>query len=243
MIRIGLLDIGNEASRTFVAAHATDSDYQFTQRYKRYSRRFQSLAGRILLRMMITDVSGNIENTCRINSALQGETLAPIGCNGDSLHLTLSHSHLLVAGAISDLGPIGIDVEYHASKRPFHDIARFAFGRKEAEVVKENGAESFYRIWTLREGLTKALRKDFGFVVNQKDLFHIDQGTKVFKIATKNNEWFCCHQNVLNKYSLALVFPAFVNSESHDKVTAVQQLDLTMFPHEFPSAMAPIIAL
>lgn len=72
---------------------------------------------------------------------------------------SLSHSGGLVALAISEpTFAIGVDIETH-KPRDVISLARFAFGRDEAEALAElpNASESFYALWVLKEACAKAL--------------------------------------------------------------------------------------
>ncbi len=79
---------------------------------------------------------------------------------GRRTHFNLTHSGDLALIAITEIGPVGIDVEF---LRPFKDMARVAsnvFSKVELDELTTTGAEhyldGFYRRWTSKEALIKA---------------------------------------------------------------------------------------
>lgn len=72
------------------------------------------------------------------------------------IFISLSHSHASLACAATRLGPVGIDLEVARPHRDLAGIAGFAFGPKEQSRAAAEGADGFYRIWTLREAIAKA---------------------------------------------------------------------------------------
>jgi 4'-phosphopantetheinyl transferase len=90
------------------------------------------------------------------------------------LRFNLSHTRGMVACAISRGHAIGIDVEAVDRYISFLDIAREYFSDEECKhlngVVSAAQPETFYRIWTLKEAMVKAIGqglslplKDFAF--------------------------------------------------------------------------------
>ena len=71
---------------------------------------------------------------------------------GEEIHFSLSHSGQYAVCAVAD-SPIGVDIEQIKDNRP--EIAGRFFNPDELKYIKD--AESFYRIWTLKEGYLKAV--------------------------------------------------------------------------------------
>lgn len=69
-------------------------------------------------------------------------------------HISLSHSSMMVAVAISFSGPIGVDIE-DWQERDIGAIASYAYGPHEINEVVLEGPPAFYRIWTVREAIAK----------------------------------------------------------------------------------------
>jgi 4'-phosphopantetheinyl transferase len=73
------------------------------------------------------------------------------------LHFNLSHSGSLVAAAVTESGPCGVDIE---EKRNLEDLHRLigSFSREEQNFVRghRSGSSAFWQIWTLKESYLKA---------------------------------------------------------------------------------------
>ena len=69
--------------------------------------------------------------------------------------MSIAHSGALVALAISDIGPVGIDVEDRRRVRDFRAIATSYFSADDATLVERGGAPVFYRLWTAYEATLK----------------------------------------------------------------------------------------
>lgn len=78
-------------------------------------------------------------------------------------HFNLSHGGEWIALALSNAGPVGIDIESHARKNNLHAIARRFFSAAEnaaLDSIEHDDADwlqAFFAIWTLKEAHAKAL--------------------------------------------------------------------------------------
>ena len=77
-----------------------------------------------------------------------------------SAYFSISHSHEYWVCVFSPL-PIGIDIQYRKSSRNELLIARRFFSKEEAAIVENDGTDSFYKVWTIREALGKYLGTGF----------------------------------------------------------------------------------
>nr|WP_294527549.1 4'-phosphopantetheinyl transferase superfamily protein [uncultured Rhodopila sp.] len=82
---------------------------------------------------------------------------------------SLSHSGDMVACGLARIGRIGIDIERIRIGRRILAISQAAFGPAERAAVEFGGAETFYRVWTLREALAKASGAGSGLLVDRVD--------------------------------------------------------------------------
>ena len=71
-------------------------------------------------------------------------------------HVSISHTGSTVVAAASALGPVGIDIERPKPARNLARLAQRAFGPAEQAAVARLGSAAFYRVWTLREAISKA---------------------------------------------------------------------------------------
>jgi 4'-phosphopantetheinyl transferase len=162
----------------FIAAVATAQDRHDSDRFSRPVRRRQALVARALLRSVLARQTGCPAETWRLDRDPNGKPVAHTD-GREPIEIAISHSHQLVTCAITDMGPIGIDVEYCVPDRSFAGIAMTAFGEREHHAVSTGGLETFYKIWSLREALAKASGVGFPLQCSRNDLFAgaPDEGT------------------------------------------------------------------
>lgn len=82
----------------------------------------------------------------------------------DSMFFNVSHSHGVVAIAISDTIPVGLDLEIMREYQD--DLAKFISSDDEYKYIKDN--QSFFEIWTSKESLVKCL--GIGLKTNVKEI-------------------------------------------------------------------------
>jgi hypothetical protein len=121
-----------------------------------------------------------------------------------SIAVTLSHSRAIAACAFSDLGAIGVDVEFRTN-RSFQAIAAIAFGPNEREVVAREGRNAFYRIWTLREALVKASISGIPRLADGCDYFSEAPRMGTWRGVIDNQEWIFRTGVLPNDYAIAVV--------------------------------------
>ena len=96
--------------------------------------------------------------------ALVNRVRAPISFN-------LSHSGIHGLIALAPLGRLGVDVEEYAPRQDVADLCEAVFGLHERSAVASARGNDrirlFYRLWTIKEALIKALGLGFTFDVSQ----------------------------------------------------------------------------
>ena len=111
--------------------------------------------------------------------AIVGDRTVPV-----SFNVSHSDAHGLIAFAPS--GRLGIDVEFRRENRDFDGIAERVFGATERRAVEgATGSDKvllFYRLWTMKEALIKALGTGFSlnpsrFQVPSPMIHEEDSGT------------------------------------------------------------------
>jgi 4'-phosphopantetheinyl transferase len=140
----------------------------------------------------------------------------PIARGKVERHISISHTGLLVAAAVSAVGPIGIDIERRDRVRDFARLAAAAFGSAEVAMVEKEGAAAFYRIWTVREAISKATGDGLPTVVDRQD--RIPPELPNGKWIEGRDNWLLAHDLINDGVSLALA----VRSPSRDAVVAMQ---------------------
>lgn len=106
-----------------------------------------------LLRTVVGELLGTdarsveVDRTCDGCGGPHGRPLLP----GSGLHASISHSEGVVAVAVSDHAPVGVDVE-HLAPRDTTGLARAMLGPGEHAT----GAWDFYTYWCRKEAVVKA---------------------------------------------------------------------------------------
>ncbi len=134
-------------------------------------RRVQRLATESLLLDLMELVSGRPSSELQVTRNQDGKPTLATSDGQSAIDVSLSHSRTLALAGITDLGEIGVDLEYRAPRRTISEIAAYAFGPLEKQVVESFGRIAFYRIWTLREALAKACGIGFPMLIDGRDYF------------------------------------------------------------------------
>jgi len=76
------------------------------------------------------------------------------------LSISLSHSKGVIFLAITKANiSLGVDIEHVSPKRDVSLLSKNFFHPIEVEQIKQGGALAFYRIWTLKEAISKHLKQ------------------------------------------------------------------------------------
>ena len=130
-----------------------------------------ALGHRVLLLDLMELVSGRPSSEWQVTRNQDGKPTLANADGQSAIDVSLSHSGTLALAGITDLGEIGVDLEYRAPRRSISEIAAYAFGPQEQQVVESCGLSAFYRIWTLREALAKACGIGFPMLADGRDYF------------------------------------------------------------------------
>ncbi len=225
MLRYCHCDLSQSNTRSFIEALATAEDQHHAERYKRPARSLQSLAGRALIRALVRQSGVATPEAFEIETSPAGR---PNGRLGNVVFdISISHSDDLVAAALTDIGPIGIDVEHEKTTRAYRQIAERIFGAQEQQSVQQEGSAAFYRIWTLREAFAKARDVSFAEVLAPTDHFGSVKDLSSRQIA--NRPWLFRHQRCGAAYSLSLALTSPTRA-GLDEATAVLQQETLLLP-------------
>lgn len=74
--------------------------------------------------------------------------------------ISLSHSKgfIFIALSLNEMS-LGVDIEHINTKRDMNSLAQNYYHLTEVEQVTERGIDAFYRIWTLKEAISKYLKQ------------------------------------------------------------------------------------
>jgi 4'-phosphopantetheinyl transferase len=121
-----------------------------------------------------------------------------------AFEVSLSHSGPIVLAGITDLGKIGVDLEFQTPSRSISEIAAYAFGQHEQTIVESAGPSAFYRIWTLREALAKACGIGFPMLADGRDYFAQAPKTGTWQSEIDGRRWLFSSGELLGDYAFAV---------------------------------------
>ena len=137
------------------------SEVERLSRYKgkRYREFLQS---RLLLRRALSETLPNALAPDQWQVTERAEQVCLVHQATDAgWHYSLSHSRGMIALAISNSGPCGIDLEHHRQRANITELAHDWFHQSETQLLKSlTGSErtnTFYRLWTMKEAFIKAV--------------------------------------------------------------------------------------
>lgn len=137
-------------------------------------RQRQRLVVKNVILQCIKFVSEQPNNNFEIAAEPSGR---PIVVGRPDIFVSVSHTKTSLACAASMAGPMGIDLETARAGRAFDAMAAFAFGPAEVYRAAEEGPGGFYRIWTLREAISKAEGLGLAQVTDRQD--RVDTGPAI----------------------------------------------------------------
>lgn len=117
-------------------------------------------------------------------------------------HISIAHTGAAVVAAASTIGPIGIDIERRDPERDFNRLTLAAFGPAECAAVASHGISAFYRIWTIREAISKATGDGMALVTDGIDRVPTTMVDGAFVAAAA--DWLVAHDVITQDLSLAL---------------------------------------
>jgi phosphopantetheinyl transferase len=128
-------------------------------------------------------------------------------------HVSIAHSRSIVVAAASAVGPIGIDIEYLDAARDLDRLASAAYGAEERRVVASQGVSAFYRIWTVREAISKATGDGMALVADRLD--RVPASMRDGPFISADGDWLIAHDVVEQNFSLALAVQVASRQKRH----------------------------
>jgi 4'-phosphopantetheinyl transferase len=204
MLAVACAFLGTLESDQLIAGFVTPADHDAVQRHKRPLRRRQSLIGRALLRRMLEREAGLPRQVYSIDYDRDGRPAVRLRGPQLTIDTSVTHSRDRVLCAITAFGFVGIDIEYHSAHRAIERIAEASFGPSERLVVGAAGIPAFYRLWTLREAMAKALGGGLWQLPTHQDFFRPEPSEGLWQSQFGQHRWFFSHRVLRGDYSLAV---------------------------------------
>ena len=126
---------------------------------------------RAALRAVLCNQLGCSNERLSFGSSYYGKPFALVDEAPATLSFNLSHSgkHGLIA--LAPQGRLGVDVEERVARRDFDELSAAVFGPHEQSAIAFargcDRVQLFFRLWTIKEALIKALGMGFSFDVSQ----------------------------------------------------------------------------
>jgi 4'-phosphopantetheinyl transferase len=181
---------------------------------RRVQRRAQRCAANSLLRDLLARDAGYPAGGWQLLADGHDKPKLLTTDGPSSIDVSLSHSRAIVAAAITDLGEIGIDVEYRAPARSIYEIAEYAFGPRERQVIQSGWLRDFYRIWTLREALAKARGIGFPMLADGRDYFADAPTSGVWQAIIDGEQWFFHADELPDNFAIAVAIAPRASMQS-----------------------------
>jgi 4'-phosphopantetheinyl transferase len=135
--------------------------------YRRAEDRDRFVVANALLRLSAADHLGlpevAIDRACSTCGEPHGKPTIP----GSKLQVSVSHSGDWVAVALTELGPVGVDVEEIKHHADLTSMLRYVFSPAELSLLP-TPQDHFYQAWTRKESVLKATGQ--GLRVRMSDL-------------------------------------------------------------------------
>lgn len=219
MVTLTTVSSENAIAESLISKWATSEDYAHVAPRQIHSRRRDSLLARAALRALLAHVTG--ADGWHIDVDVNGKPYASTSTGVAGPYISLSHTQGLVACVISKMSPIGVDVEYWRV-RDFEKLADYAYGPSEREEVAREGVSAFYRIWTLREAMAKAVGAGVMKAFNGRDcIMDAESSAPDYWIM---NKWRLLYRRIQESYSLAI---ALNNAEGDWSEKSIAWIDAT----------------
>jgi len=137
-------------------------------RFDLHRNRF--IAGRGLLRIVLGAYCGNAPARLLFHYGPNGKPQLP----AQRLHFNLAHSEDVGVLAISEAGPVGVDIEHVRTLPEFDELVSRFFCTHEAEqfsaLPEEQQPDAFFNLWTRKEALLKATGEGIGESLNKVEV-------------------------------------------------------------------------
>jgi 4'-phosphopantetheinyl transferase len=177
------------------------------------------LAGRGLLRVILGRYCAVPPERLRFNYGPKGKPELTPGegarPTGGALHFNLAHSEGLGVLAVTQTGPVGVDVEQVRRLLEFRELVGQFFSVREAaefsRLEREQQPAAFFNLWTRKEALLKATGEGIGHSLNRVEVsFLPGEPARVLSLPAEPwaaGEWSLVDLAISPSYAAALALP------------------------------------
>lgn len=210
-----------EHSREKLLAGLSAEERERHGRFRFESDRDIYLVAHVLVRRMLARIAGVAPDSFAFVAGEHGRPEISAPEPAKALRFNLSHTHGLVACAVTRARDIGVDVEYVERKVEVMNVANHVFSTVEvaglAALSGEAQRERFFELWTLKEAYIKAIGKGLSaplraitFDPTRADPVPVRFGPEVADDASR---WCLRRYHVGEAHRMALAIDAEPNAE------------------------------
>lgn len=109
-----------------------------------------------------------------------------------NIYFNLSHSHNCWCIAVCNINEIGVDIEMIQYQTNYEDIIEYYFTKNEQNKInnEKNSIEEFYKLWTRKEALQKAIGKGLWSNINQSDVCRNEVQAETLDLNNKLSRYY-----------------------------------------------------
>jgi 4'-phosphopantetheinyl transferase len=171
---------------------------------RRVNREIQRSGAHSLLRDLLEREAGSPASQYQLVTNGSRKPILLIRDAPTAIDVSVSHSGSLAAAALTDLGDIGVDLEYRGPRRLLAEVAAYAFGPEERRMIESAGPRAFYRIWTMREAMAKACGIGFPMLVDRRDYFANAPTSGSWQSVIDGRRWLFSTDELPGDYAIAV---------------------------------------
>jgi len=213
------LEIG-QSSLASLTEFLSPDERKRADRFRFEIHRNRFIVGRGLLRVILGEYCDIPPERLRFNYGLHGkpELITPAeGARrgGGALRFNLAHTEGIGVLAVTQTGPVGVDVEQVRRLQEFSElVSRFFSAREAAEFSKlpwEQQPAAFFNLWTRKEALLKATGEGIAHSLDRVEVsFLPGEPARVLSLPAEpwaGGDWSLVELAILPGYTGALVLP------------------------------------
>jgi 4'-phosphopantetheinyl transferase len=212
------LDIG-KSSLANVAEFLTPDERERADRFRFEVLRNRFVVGRGLLRAVLGRYCDLAPEKLRFSYGPYGKPVLTRGAGtrrrGGALHFNLAHSEGAGVLAVTQTGPVGVDVEQVRRLVEFKELVGQFFSAREAaefsRLPREQQPAAFFNLWTRKEALLKATGEGIGHSLNRVEVSFLP-GEPARVLSLPAEPWAGCEWSLFDlaispAYAAALALP------------------------------------
>ncbi len=222
MIVLATAHVHTPTADELIERWATAADKVHAATRREGSARYHSVLARAAIRALL--FSHTAQTDWHLRADARGKLFAIDATGRPGPAISVSHTQGVIACGLTRAGALGVDIERHRP-RAFDAIAAWSFGEEECRMVKAGKAAAFYRIWTLREAMAKAVGEGLALVTDGHDRCDgPDDG--IWQKRLEGQDWLLAHSRVEPEISLAAAVLVNERQPDLDIEVRLQWVDL-----------------